>query len=145
MSGTAYFASGSPLDPNLGEDYNYDSIGSDRPIITGPIQYTSGTKDQRANQYFDKSTFVAPPTRNMYSWSGRNLIWGPGTWNSDASMMKSFRVAERFRSQLRIEAYDWMNHNNLGNPNLNMKNADFGRIITRNGSRTMQASLRLFF
>jgi len=145
LSGTAYFASGSPLDPNLGEDYNYDSVGSDRPIITGPIQYTSGSKDQRAAQYFDKTVFVAPATRNMYSTSGRNLIWGPGTWNSDASMMKSFQVTERFRAQLRMESYDWMNHNNLGNPNLNMKNADFGRIINRNGSRTMQASLRLFF
>ena len=64
---------------------------------------------------------------------------------SGGSLELTFRVNERFRAQFRMEAYDWLNHNNLGNPNLNMKNADFGRIVNRNGNRTMQASLRLFF
>ncbi len=52
--------------------------------------------------------------------AGRNILTGPGTVNLDLAIVKNFKLRERLTLQLRIEAYDILNHANssylLGNP-----------------------------
>ena len=47
--------------------------------------------------------------------------------------------------QVRVEAYNWLNHTTLNNPATNMSNSDFGKILTRSGNRTMQFGLKYIF
>lgn len=45
--------------------------------------------------------------------TGRNTFRGPGAWNFDMSVMKNFRLTERFQLQFRAEAFDLFNHHNM--------------------------------
>ena len=53
---------------------------------------------------------LPPYPSNM---TGRNTFMGPGFWNLDVGLYKTFRFAERFSMQLRAEAYNLFNHANL--------------------------------
>jgi hypothetical protein len=44
---------------------------------------------------------------------GRNAFTGPGLWNLDMGLYKTFRLTERVKLQLRGEAYNIFNHANL--------------------------------
>jgi hypothetical protein len=43
----------------------------------------------------------------------RDTFRGPGHWNLDLGVYKTFKVTERFGLQLRAEAFNLMNHSNL--------------------------------
>ena len=45
--------------------------------------------------------------------TGRNTFTGPGAWNFDISVMKNFRLTERFQLQFRAESFDLFNHHNM--------------------------------
>src|SRR5579883_2011315 len=47
---------------------------------------------------------------------GRNSYFGPGLFNTDLSLAKSFDIREGVRFQLRAEAFNVFNHPNLGQP-----------------------------
>ncbi|MBL8232566.1 MAG: TonB-dependent receptor [Bryobacterales bacterium] len=145
-SGSLSISSGNPLNVILGEDWNLDGINvGDRPDRAGPIRYLTGSKDQRAASFFDRSAFTLPAIRNTFGSLSRNALFGPGQWNTTAALVKSFPVRERLAVQFRAEAFNLFNHNNLDAPNTNMRSADYTRILTRSGNRTMQLALRMSF
>ena len=43
----------------------------------------------------------------------RNQFRGPGIWNLDAALYKTFRLTEKSNIQLRAEAFNFFNHANL--------------------------------
>lgn len=45
--------------------------------------------------------------------TGRNEFRGPGAWNADASVSKTFRLTETTDIEFRAEAFDMFNHHNL--------------------------------
>jgi hypothetical protein len=45
--------------------------------------------------------------------TGRNMFRGPGAWNLDAAVVKSFALTERFRLEFRAEGFDIFNHHNF--------------------------------
>ncbi|MDX2152365.1 MAG: carboxypeptidase regulatory-like domain-containing protein [Bryobacteraceae bacterium] len=145
VSGSMNVASGSPSNVTLGEDWNYDGIGNDRPDRAGAIAYTSGSKDQRQANYFSLNSFAKPAIRNTFGNLERNALEGPGSWNIDLGLLKNFRITERMNAQFRAEAYNLTNSNFLSGPNTAMNSRDFGRVLTRWGSRTMQLGLRFQF
>ncbi|HWR52383.1 MAG TPA: carboxypeptidase regulatory-like domain-containing protein [Bryobacteraceae bacterium] len=144
-SGNVVIRSGTPFDVTLGEDWNFDSAGGDRPNLVGPISYTGGTTDEKMARYFAPSSFAAPTTRNTFGTLGRNALRGPGNWNTDFSMLKRFTIAEGKQVHFRAEAYNIFNHPNIYNPNANMRSSDYGKILTKSGNRTMQMALRFVF
>ena len=52
-----------------------------------------------------------PPYPN--DMTGRNTFRGPGYWNLDVGVYKTIQLSERFKLQLRGEAYNIFNHANL--------------------------------
>ncbi len=145
MSGSFFARSGEAANLTLGEDRNLDGNGSDRPNVTGPVRYTSGSADTRANAWIADTSIFVPQPVGEFGGLSRNALRGPGAWDADFSVLKNFKVAERRTLQLRTEAYNVFNHPNLGFPNLNMRNSDYNKIIVRNGNRTMQVGLRFLF
>ncbi|MCU1260990.1 MAG: Cna B-type protein, partial [Bryobacterales bacterium] len=85
--------------------------------------------------------------------SGRDAFVGPGRFNLDFSLYKSFKVSERFNVQLRGEAYNILNHSNLaligGSADLGTQNyvtAQFGVLPTGNAERrNIQIAARVTF
>jgi hypothetical protein len=47
---------------------------------------------------------------------GRNAFRGPGFVGGDMSVRKNFSITERFKLQLGLNAYNWLNHANFGVP-----------------------------
>jgi hypothetical protein len=93
----------------------------------------------------------------------RNCLTGPPQSNLDFAVIKSFRLAESGRVELRTEFFNVFNHPNLANPisNLNavnssggsldasgriLKPGNFGQIIsTSSNPRIIQLALELSF
>ncbi len=109
-------------------------------------------------RWFDTSKFHALPTSsnpndpsnlrrrdNPWTFPG---VEGPGIWQSDMTLEKSFKLTERFTLKVRGESYNVFNHVNLANPIVDFNNANFGRVTTKlvayNG-REFQYGLRLVF
>ncbi len=99
------------------------------PAFTGsPIL---GTPDR----YWDINAFTLPQA-NQKGNLGRNTLIGPGLFNLDASMQKSFALTESKRVEFRGEFFNTLNHPNFGAPS--GFNAFTG--ITANGSPAIAAN-----
>lgn len=64
----------------------------------------------------------------------------------DIGLSKSFALPRNMRLQLRLEAINALNYTVLWNPNLDPRNASFGKVNQdRNNPRDIQIGLRLTF
>ena len=108
--------------------------------------------------WFDTSKFHQVPTStdptlppnlhkrdNPWTYPG---LYGPGVWQSDGTLSKSFSITERFKLEARIEAYNLFNRVQFANPTTDFTSANFGKVTTKlvayNG-REVQYGLRLVF
>ena len=92
--------------------------GYDRPIATGASPYADNRTPSR---WLSLSAFVeAPP--GQFGNVGRNTIEGPGVFKFDAEVHKEFRMPykEGHALQVRVEAFNALNHPNWNMPNLNI-------------------------
>ena len=72
----------------------------------------------------------------------------PGNRNADLSAIKNtyFGQGERYNAQIRVEAFNALNHPIFGGPNTNVNSAAFGTITSvANGSRVLQFGAKFFF
>jgi hypothetical protein len=114
--------------------------------ITGVATFTSGNyprfgnyivtsnpcENVPAGYYFDPSAFnLTPP--NTYVLRSNPLqyscITGPAFFDLDASLMKNIHISERVQAQLKMTAYNATNRLNLGQPQTDKNEADFGQAL----------------
>ena len=76
---------------------------------------------------------------------GKGSLRGPGFWNLDLSLSKSFRFSERYNLRFRADMFNSLNHVNLFNPILDFARFDFGQIRSVDSARRMQLALRFHF
>lgn len=123
----------------------------------GGVQYPnrigSGKLDHPTiNQWFDPAAFVAPGNYT-YGNSGRNILYGPGTKEVDASLFKNFPLGgEGRRLQFRAEAFNVFNTPQFNNPNAQIGFAGVAKITSAGNpplfqrtSREIQLALKLYF
>jgi hypothetical protein len=91
--------------------------------------------------------------------TARDAFRAPGYWNMDFSVHKNFNVSERFKLQLRGEAFNVFNHSNLYlvYSNTDLKSAggnitatrgvrnDNGAKLPTRENRNLQLALKLLF
>ena len=58
--------------------------------------------------------------------TGRNAFRGPGAWNFDFAISKSFSLTERMKLEFRAEGFDLLNHHNYYINALNLDASNFG-------------------
>ncbi|MBV8730894.1 MAG: TonB-dependent receptor [Acidobacteriia bacterium] len=113
---------------------------TDRPNLIGnpslPVQNTK--------EWFNIAAFAKAPT-GQFGNLGRSTIEGPGAWNLDAALSRSFPVTERHRIDFRAEAFNVLNHARFGNPITTLSSGQFGQIITAGSPRIMQFALKYKF
>jgi hypothetical protein len=124
---------------------------TNRPSSTGK---SAVLENHTAARWFDTSAFVAPQ-----AWLLGNIprtlpdVRRPGVVNFDLSLNKNTQITERLRAQFRAEAFNSLNHVNLGTPNTSFTagpdgtnvNANFGRILSARSARNLQLALKLIF
>jgi len=94
-----------------------------------PNRICSGTlANPTIDHWFDTSCFVpTTDTTATYGNSGRGIIRGPGSVNLDASLIKNTRLGP-LNTEVRIEAFNVLNHPQFANPNTTIGNAAVGTI-----------------
>jgi hypothetical protein len=97
------------------------------------------------NRWFDPTAFTTPALYTFGN-AGRDILFGPGRTNLDASLFKNFRVHERFDVQFRGESFNVFNHPQFALPNATVGSGAVGTITSIVGNpRQMQVALRLLF
>lgn len=61
---------------------------------------------------------------------GRNSIPGFGMAQLDMALQRQFALSDRWKAQLRVEAFNALNHPNFGNPDAFLGDATFGRPVS---------------
>jgi hypothetical protein len=124
---------------------------ANRPNSTG---ISAKLSNPTSGRWFDTSQFVNPPNFT-YGNVGRSLpdVRGPGIVDFDLSVIKDTAISERLKLQFRAEAFNFVNHTNLGNPNASFSaganglnnSSTFGLITSARDPRIMQFGMKLMF
>jgi hypothetical protein len=77
--------------------------------------------------------------------AGRNIARAPAYTNLDVSLVRNFPFADTARFQLRLEAFNVLNHPNFGLPVSDLNNANFGRIFSAAPPRLIQFGFKIVF
>jgi len=150
VSGIATFQSGLPVGVTSGLGLDWGGLGilgssasSPRPdLVADP---NAGAPHTMA-QWFNGSAFaaVAPGLVRPGNASPR-VVNGPGLQRWDISLMKNFRVSERYRLQLRGEAFNAFNHTNWGSPGGSLGATTYNVISSAREPRRIQLAARFSF
>jgi hypothetical protein len=146
LNGITTARSGNSLNVLSGTDTNFDGVATDRPNLVGDTSISgSRSRGQEIAQFFNTAAFGKVPAGVPFGNLGRNVLFGPNavTWN--AAAMKDFRIWEDKRLQFRTDFFNLFNQVNLGNPNLTLTNANFGKITSAAAPRMLQFGLKLYF
>ena len=162
---------------NIGGDYNLDNLGNDHPDFIGKSASAAYSGYSPADGIFidnrklgcgfpgalssaaiiakcnagvvSNSLFINPPGYGVrYGTLGRNLFRGPWFNGMDASMLKTVKVTEVVKLQLRFEALNLINHANFDGIVTNLNSGNFGKaqILVGNApSRRLQLGARITF
>ena len=141
------FQTGFPL--QISQSTNFNSAfgyATQRPNATGVSPVTSGSLEDRLNNYINPAAFSTAP-QFTFGNVGRTIdMRGPGQVNWDMSVFKDVIVMERLKAQFRCEALNAMNTPLFYGPGVTYGSSSFGKITTQaNFSRQLQLALRFSF
>ena len=130
----------------FGDTANAGTVLGENPIranYDGLPLYPSGT--HTAQEWFNTAAFLVPPAYTFGN-SGRNTVYGPGMETADLALSREFVVTEKLRFSLRGEAFNALNHTNLGTPNRFINTPQFGSITdAATPGRVFQFGARLSY
>jgi hypothetical protein len=116
-----------------------------RPNATGISPETSGSLEDRLNNYINKAAFSTAPQFTFGNVSRTLSMRGPGIANTDFSLFKSYAF-ERFKAQFRCEVFNLTNTPQFYGPTTNINSSTFGQITQQaNFSRIFQLGVRFEF
>jgi hypothetical protein len=101
-----------------------------------------------ANGYYFDPAAWAQPEGVRFGTSRMNQFRGPGGWNLDLSVFRSFPLGASHRIEARVEASNITNKTNFANPTSNLQSGDFMRIFslyTSYAERQVRFALRYSF
>jgi hypothetical protein len=132
-----------------GQTLNFGYGGSGYTLMVAPSSVNKKGEIGANKYWFDTTGFAVQPayTRRTNPWYYDGLT-GPGFTNFDFSLAKRVAVSERFKVEIRMEAYNALNQMNWANPTLTVSASDFGRTNAQASGyygRSLQYSAKLFF
>ncbi len=139
LSGINSFVSGALLSINVSGATLGNGWGTRANLVGDP-----NVSNPSATQWFNTAAFAAP-AQFEYGDSPIGVIKGPVAHILDLGLMKRFHIGAGKYVQVRAEAYNALNKVNLGNPGTTPGTADFGRILSAGGARTMQFGVKVVF
>ncbi|MBL0157914.1 MAG: TonB-dependent receptor [Bryobacterales bacterium] len=141
----------------LGGIYQHQSgepLGFGNRIFNGDLKNIVKSKDTRnVDSWFTPAAAAGFETSgarqlasNLRAFSLRfSSVRGPNQDRWDLSMIKNFRINERWNTQFRAETFNAMNHPNLANPNTDPTSGSWGAITSQDSPRSWQLSLKITY
>jgi hypothetical protein len=148
VSGVFIGNTGSPT--NIGDgDSSYPNDRVDR--VQGANPYT-GHHSLSNLQYLNPGAFSiadlpiedASGAQSRPGNLSKNAIYGPGSEVLNASLTKAFRFTERVQMKLHMDAFNALNHTNLGDLETDVTSGSFGQLNSAT-ARTMQIGAKVAF
>jgi hypothetical protein len=96
-------------------------------------------------KFFNTAAFTANQP-GVHGTAARNLFSGPGMFNTNLSLVKSFRISERLGAiQFRAEFFNAFNNVNFAQPDSTFVDKTFGQVSAAADPRVIQFALRYQF
>lgn len=154
ISGITRLSSGFPV--TISSDGDRSLIGSlpngvnnqslDLPDFTpGPLNINH---DPRNGQIYFNTALFQPQALGTAGNAPRRSFYGPGMFNSDMALMRSFQLSEAKALQFRLETFNTFNHAQFFGPGAVNGDADsdlFGHVVKAAPPRLMQLALKFTF
>ncbi len=148
IAGVVTLQSGQPFTVALLPEFDNSNTGraalgfgaNDRPNLTGDPALATRT----AARWFDTTAFSLPPFGSFGS-AGRNIVDGPGFENVNLAIHRRARLANDLVLEVRLEAFNLLNHVNLGLPDAFLGSPTFGQILSAGNPRRLQLGVKLRF
>lgn len=154
FSGTIQAQSGRPLSVSQGNDYAGVGPGSGNQywVETSKPNLPHNFAGTGKAQWFQTSVFAHAPFGTFAGRGSRNNIYGPGFNSFSAALQKSMHVIpghDNHSLVFRAEAFNYLNHPNLDNPDTGPTDGNFGLVTAKGNTyaseRQLQFSLRYAF
>jgi hypothetical protein len=137
LSGMASARTGQPVNITISRkasDVLDGNTSGQRPnLVPGQSIYAA---TQSITNWFNSAAF-AIPAKGTWGNEGRYIARGPGNYEIDTSLQKTFRLSERVGFNLRATGFNLLNHPQWANPSASLgsfsggkPSASFGRITT---------------
>jgi len=155
LSGIFTAASGSPFNITDGSDISLTAVNLDRPTVVGnpfaagPVTANPGcvapTTLGTEAAWYNPCAFVKQASGTLGN-DGRNNMFGPGRYNLDSALWRTFRIRERYKLDFRGEAFNVLNHAAWSNPASALNTGVPGKITSAaNTARILQVAMKLTF
>jgi hypothetical protein len=115
-----------------------------RPNLIGRAVFPASERAGTV-RYLDPRAFAATTPNQPFGNLGRNAIYGPMFWQTDAGIHKNFAITERTNLQFRSEFFNVFNRTNFRPPVVNWSSPNFGLFTNTYAPRQIQFALKLSF
>jgi hypothetical protein len=89
--------------------------------------------------WYDPAAFAPVTAANTFGSVGRNILAGPGLWNTDLSIARTFPISERVKFEFRTEFYNLPNTSHFNNPgSLSVTSGSFMQVTSSYGERQIR-------
>ena len=155
-----HITDGAPFTVVSGVDNSLTAVNNDRPNVANPTGVYTGQKIRSGKstnaQYINLSAFAANPT-GTFGNSGRNAYRGPKFLQVDTALSRIFPLHESLVLDLRLEAFNVLNHPNFAAPgsasgfagsSTSLVSSTFGQVtstVNGYGARIFQGAVKLTF
>jgi len=149
--------SGGPINVSEGQDESFTGNGGDRPnIVPGvnPYNFAKIKSDHVGGALYADRSYLNPAAFTLNTVPGtqgdvsRNSLNGPMYVQDDATLSRIFPIHEKLNLELRLEAYNVLNHPTFSNPSSGGPTfgGSFGEIGGQSNSpREFQFAARVSF
>ncbi len=141
------WSSGYPFSVDSGRGTLYPGVTSNAVFTGDPTAIGTLVKGPSSVTYLstaEKAQFSNPGVGDFGA--GRNIFTGPGFFQTDFALHKTFPIKERVRFELRGEAFNVFNNVNFNQPNATSTSASFGVISSvRVPPRILQIAAKISF
>jgi len=165
-----HIQSGAPFTVTSGQDNSLTDIGNDRPNRVAGVNPYAEVKFHKLpgesnREYLNPAAFAQVtascastttggcPYLGTYGNISRNSFRGPKFFQMDAQISRTFPIHESLALDLRLEAFNVLNHPNFANPDAKVTDSTFGQVSalasngTNNtfGARVFQGAVKIKF
>ncbi len=143
-----YNTANTPLTmPQLASAVRYEMTGNGPYIVAqSAINPNDGTGINALGEAPFKGQIFTNPTAGNLGTLQRRAFSGPGTYDIDLSVQRSFRITERQSMEVRMEGVNILNHPSFYSGEQNINSSTFGLLgSTFNPARVMQFAARYRF
>jgi hypothetical protein len=143
VSGTPLTITGSNAFSAYGNTTVADRVAGVNMTLSGRNYSGSGFRYLNPAAFADVTSSTASTPR--FGTAGRNCVRGPGYFDLDAGLKKTFPIWSSVRFEFAAESFNITNTPQFANPSTTVTSSTFGLITTSNSNRSLRLSGRISF